>query len=352
MDPASHRPVSVNGWVAPADAPAGSLLLSADVGGTHARLAVLDGAPGRPPALLHYRAYRGADHASLPDVLDAFLASLPLAGIDAARLQGAVLACAGYVLDDAVVNDNLPWALPIEPVRRCLGLPRLAVINDFEALAHGLAFMDPAAARPLVEGTDVPAGSEPMVVMGPGTGLGCAAWLPGGRVLTTEAGQIAFAPGTPREVAIREVLATRHEYVAVEQLLSGPGLLKVYRALGVIDGRAGALASPEEITRHGLAGTDAHAREALEVFAGVLGSFSADLAMLYGALGGIYLAGGFLPRLHDFLLQSTLRERFHARGVMRPWLARVPVRVIEHGQLGVLGAAQWFGQHHPLAETP
>lgn len=356
MDSVNHRPVPVTEAATPPISVQGHRVLAADVGGTHARMAVLDASRGMPLRALHYRVYRGADYANLPAIVDAFMASLADARIDASDMAGAVIACAGYVLDDRVVNDNLPWHLSISAVRDRLKLPRVTVINDFEALAHGLAFMDAKAAMPLIEGIDAPPGTQPMVVMGPGTGLGCAVWLPdtrGSRVLTTEAGQIAFAPGTPREVAVRDVLATQHEYVAVEQVLSGPGLVKVYRALALLDGAVATLVSPEEISAAGIAGNDPRARETLDIFAGVLGSFCADLAMLYGALGGVYLAGGFLPQLHEFLLQSTMRQRFHARGVMRPWLERVPVRVIEHGQLGVYGAAQWFEQSYSLhAETP
>jgi glucokinase len=329
-------------------------LLAADVGGTHARLAVLAASTGAPMQLLHYGVYRGAHFTGLPAIIDTFIASLGELRIDASRIAGAVIACAGYVLGDAVINDNLPWPLPLAAVRERLPVARLMVINDFEALAHGLALVDTGQARTLIDGAATPAPTQPMVVMGPGTGLGCAVWLPASAsVLTTEAGQIAFAPGTAREARIREVLAAQHEYVAVEQYLSGPGLLKVYRALAQLDGASATLASPEAVTAAGLDGSDALARETIEIFAGVLGGFCADLAMLYGALGGIYLAGGFVPQLYPFLLQSTLPERFHARGVMRPWLAQVPVRVIEHGQLGVLGAARRFCQTHALSsENP
>ena len=78
------------------------------------------------------------------------------------------------------------------------------------------------------------------------------------------------------------------------------------------------------------------------MFCGLLGSFTGDLAMLYGASGGVFLAGGILPQIHGFLRASSFAERYFNKGVMRAFLQKVPVRLIEHGQLGVIGAAGWF----------
>jgi len=179
-------------------------------------------------------------------------------------------------------------------------------------------------------------------VMGPGTGLGSAVLLPGKphcTVLPTEAGQISLAPGNAREVAILAELGRDRDYVSYETALSGPGLVNLYRAISTLRGTTATLSEPADVTGAALGGSDAAATEALDVFCGLLGSFVGDLAMLYGARGGVYLAGGILPQVRERLVASSFATRFFNKGVMRAFLQQVPVRLMDHGQLGVIGAA-------------
>jgi glucokinase len=326
----------------------GRPFLAADVGGTHARIGLVVGTAqgSRPVRVLHYHRYSCADWSSLTEMLRDFIGQLAQTPhvAEQNRIDRCAIACAGYVLDDAIVNDNLPWKVSIRELRDSLGIKRLDVINDFEALAFATQFVEAGEVRFIIENTQ-PASAGPVLVMGPGTGLGSAVLLPGephAQVLATEAGQISLAPGTEREIEILRVLARDRAYVSFEDALSGPGLRKVYRALCELRNSPPRLLTPAEITGAALAGTDAAAVETLEVFCGLLGSFVGDLVLLYGARGGAYLAGGILPQIHSFLLASTFTERYFNKGVMRAYLQQVPVRLIEHGQLGVIGAAGWF----------
>jgi glucokinase len=259
------------------------------------------------------------------------------------------VASAGYVLGDAIVNDNLPWPVSIRDIRESLGIASLAVINDFEAVAYATQFMGHADTVAVIE-TSAPQVAGPVLVMGPGTGLGSAVLLPGqphATVLATEAGQVSLAPGNELEIDILRWLARDRAYVSYEHALSGPGLLNLYNAICDVRGAKPQLQMPAEITRSAVERTDAAAIEALNVFCGLLGSFVGDLVLLYGARGGAYLAGGILPQIRDVLLSSTFAERYFNKGVMRPFLQQVPVRLMEHGQLGVIGAAGLYldGQH-------
>ena len=336
--PAAH------GSIRPAAGPTGPFL-AADVGGTHARigLVVVDGAAGQPIRVLHYHRYSCADWPGLVAMLADFvrqLAGTPHAAA-ARRIEHCAVACAGYVLDDAIVNENLPWPVSVREIREVLGIRQLVVINDFEAVAHAAQFVAAEQARSIIA-TPQPAASGPMLVMGPGTGLGSAVLLPGPRraqVLATEAGQVSLAPGTEREIEILRLLRRERPHVSYEDALSGPGLLKLYRALCELRGGTPRLLTPAEVTGAALAGSDGAALEALEIFCGLLGSFVGDLVLLYRACGGVYLAGGILPQIQPFLQASTFAERYFNKGVMRAYLQQVPVRLIEHGQLGVLGAA-------------
>jgi glucokinase len=316
-----------------------AVFLAADVGGTHARIGLVSQQPDgpRPVTVLQYHRYACADWPSLTAVLRDFVSQLD----GSVQVDRCAVASAGYVLGDAIVNDNLPWPVSIRDIRDSLGIGQLAVVNDFEAVAYATQFLGQADTTPVIE-TSAPAARGPVLVMGPGTGLGSAVLLPGqphATVLATEAGQIALAPGNEREIAILRHLARDRAYVSFEHALSGPGLLNLYHALCALNAQAPALTLPNQVTQAALARSDAAAVEALEIFCGLLGSFVGDLVLLYGARGGVFLAGGILPQIRDVLLTSSFRQRFFNKGVMRAFLQQVPVRLMEHGQHGVIGAA-------------
>jgi glucokinase len=227
----------------------------------------------------------------------------------------------------------------LDELRERLGLRQLRVVNDFEALAYATQYLQPHESVAVIE---APSSAGPVAVVGPGTGLGCALLLPGGKgatVLPSEGGHVALAPGNEREMDLLRLLARGRDYVHTGHVLSGPGLVNLYRALGELDGMPAVHAEPERITAAALAGDDALALETLRMFCAMLGGFVGDLAVLFKASGGVFLAGGILPQLSDFLPRSEFRARFFNKGVMRDFLAGVPVRLIEHGRLGVLGAA-------------
>ncbi len=318
--------------------------LAADVGGTHARIGLVSptGKRTEPVALLRYATYECAQFASLGEILRHFLSDHALAPVCCGSI-----ACAGYPDGEQVINSNLPWPVSIPELRAALGVRELALINDFQAMACATEFLG-ADDTTLIAGPAAVA-SGPVLVMGPGTGLGAAVRIPteSGRsiILSTEAGQAAFAPSTPRELAILDRLLRKDAHVPVEQLVSGPGLHTIYRTLGLIEGNPAPLESPARVTDAAIAGTDALARDALDTFCGLLGSVVGDLILLYGAQGGVFMAGGIPPQMRDFLQHSSFHARLLSKGPMRSVLAQVPVRLIEHGNLGVIGAASWFLQH-------
>lgn len=315
--------------------------VAADVGGTHVRVGLVraDDA-GRPLSVSEYRKYQCADYPGLAEILEAYLRQLP--GVAVAR---GVIASAGYPLEDgSVISANLPWKLSPAEIRVRLGFADLRLVNDFEALAHAVAGLQGGPAIRLA-GPETAATHGPVLVLGPGTGLGAAVWIPNGAsavVLATEAGQASLAVGNARELALLAQMLRERSHVSIEHALSGPGLLNLYRAACALRGVEPTLASPNAVTAAALGGDDGAAREALEVFCGLLGSVCGDLALTYGIQGGVYLAGGILPHLGDFLLRSDFAARFLDKGPMREALQRIPVKLVEHGQLGVIGAASWY----------
>lgn len=313
-------------------------MLAADVGGTHARIGLVAGHrdPAQQPAAQVYHSYRCADWAGLGEIIEDFLVNHVH---DRHVVAQCALAVAGYVRGDELVAENLRWPVTISKLRERLHFDQLDIVNDFEALACATQFVHRDDAFDVVAAAGC---SGPTVVIGPGTGLGCAALVPvAGRrvVVPSEAGHIALAPGSEREWKALRRLARGRDYLHTGHVLSGPGLLNLYRALAEIEGTTAVHAQPAAISAAALRGDDPLAHATLAMFCALLGSFAGDLAVIFKASAGVYLAGGILPAIRDFLLASDFRARFLNKGLMRPFLTGVPVRLIEHGQLGVLGAA-------------
>ncbi|NKJ19955.1 glucokinase [Dyella sp. SG609] len=313
--------------------------LAADVGGTHARLALM--APGSGaggPVVQAYRIFRCGEHASFAAIVRAFLDGLAM------RPRELVLACTGCAHEGVLINESLPWRIEPAALAAELRLDQVHLINDFVALTHAAPYIDTARAPVLHTAARAASTPGPIVVVGPGTGLGAAVRLPGSPpvVLASEAGQMQLAARVGREQDVMRLLAGRDTHISYEAVLSGPGVLRVYEALCREQGKAPACAEPAAVTAAAIAGSDPRATETLDLFCGWLGSFAGDLAMLYQATGGIYLAGGFLSRIAGYVRASRFVERFLDKGVMRPFLDNVPVRVVDHGQLGVIGAASWY----------
>ena len=325
-----------------AHAPVASFI-AADVGGTHARIGLVRTGSGARPSVEKFVRYACADYPNLAAILRDFLGSL-----GGERVREAAIACAGYCLDGTIINTNLAWTVSLGQIRSELHLDAVEFVNDFEAVAYAtphLAEGDTTVLAPGREDADAP-----VLIVGPGTGLGAAVRIPAGSghvVLATEAGQAAFAPSSDLEVDVLRILRRRSNHVSIEQVLSGPGLVNLHSALCELEGSPVALDSPAAITRAALDAGDAAARRTLDTFCGLLGGVLGDLVLLYGAQGGAYLAGGILPQIKTYLLGSAFAERFLDKGAMRPVLERVPVRLIEQAQLGVLGGASWYLERRP-----
>lgn len=320
-------------------------ILATDIGGTYARLGLAHpreiGARGVNVG--SFRQYVCADYPGLGSIVGDFLSSL-----NGQNVRGVAIASAGYPLGDTMLQSNLPWPVSLSELRAKFGFHELTLINDFAAIAYGTQFLAPGDATLLSKASSPPA-PGPTLVMGPGTGLGAAVLLPGAHhpmVIGTETGQVAFAPTTDLDIEILKVLRTRQKHVSNENIVSGPGLVNVHSALSVIHSERQLYRTPAEITAAAIDDHEPHAMEALDAFCGALGSVAGQSTLFFGAHGGVQLAGGILPRMKNFLMNSSFLERFHGASPMRSLLEKIPVKLIEHGQLGVIGAASWYFDTH------
>lgn len=318
------------------DSPPG---LAADIGGTNARFALVRGT-GAAMRLLDERRLACTDHGTLAEAVEAYLAM----AAPRARPRRAVIAIAGPVGGDVFRMTNIAWSFSVRETAARLGLDSLRLVNDFTAIARALPGLG-ASDLVRIGGPDLPpaeSAGATLAVLGPGTGLGVGGLVRDGRgdtVMASEGGHVAFAPLDETERGIERILRGRFGRVSWERLLSGPGLVALHAAMAEIEGVAAEALRPDELTARA-AGGDAFAERVLLRFCALLGSFAGDIALAFGAWGGVYIAGGVVPRFTDLLARSDFRQRFEDKGRFRDRLAAVPTRVIVHPDPGLVGAAR------------
>lgn len=323
-------------------------VLSVDVGGTHTRAAIAE-SDGRHCTVVRERRYASAEWPDLLTLLRDFLA----AG-DARPAQGCI-AVAGPISDDGghAQVTNLPWRLDRDRLRAELGCERLALVNDFAAVGHGIAALDTGHLECLQTGTAHP--FAPRAVLGAGTGLGQALLVRGDagyEVLATEGGHVDFAPQTELQCELWRILQREHGHVSYERLVSGPGLVFIYRFLCARQGGHSADPAPllqasdpaAAITQAALAGRDPLAGGALDEFVRIYGAQAGNLALNCLPFGGLYLAGGIAPKILPRLRDGAFLAAFNAKGRMEPVTRRIPVHVVVHPDPGLLGAALLAGR--------
>ncbi len=296
----------------------------ADIGGTNARFALIDAAGRTGEA----RILRCADYPDPVAAAEAFLGETA----PASRPKRGAFAVASPLTGDQVTMTNHPWSFSVDDVRRRLGLDALRVINDFAAIA--LAIPHLGRDDHYRVGGGEPVRDAPVAILGPGTGLGVSALIPtaeGWVPLATEGGHVTMAAFDEREAAVLAHLRRTYGHVSAERVISGPGLVNLYRSLCALEGlRADPAATPDEVSRLAADGTCPVAAGALEMFCAMLGTVASDLALSLGALGGVYIAGGIVPKLGPTFAASGFRRRFEDKGRYATYLASIPVFVITH----------------------
>ena len=319
-------------------------VLAGDVGGTNARLALVQVADGRA-VIREHRTYPSRAYAGLAAIVRTFYAET------GARPARACIGVPCPAAEDECRAANLPWRVDAGALASDIAIASTALINDFTAIGHGIAFLGPEDVETLQPGE--PKARAPIAIIGAGTGLGMGFLTWRGdhyEVHGSEGGHIGFAPRGERQAGLARSLEREFGRVSQERLLSGPGILGTYRYLAT----PGAGAAPEDpavhaeferddpaavIVRHALAGTDALCRQTLDLFVDALGAAAGDLALTVLARGGVYIGGGIAPRIVGQLRNGAFLRAFRDKGRLSEFIARVPVRVILNSHVGLLGAA-------------
>lgn len=307
------------------------LRLIADIGGTNARFAVAE--QGR---FDHLRILHTGDFPSLAEAARAYLAGLP----DRLQPTQAALAIAGPVASDRIALTNQNWSFSSAELMLELGLDDLLVLNDFAAQAMAIPYLAASDVAQIGPGTRAENG--PIAIMGPGTGFGMSCLIPdpnGWSQLSSEGGHATMPPATDEESRILDVLRARYGHVSIERALSGHGLTNLYEAVCDLADVPPRPLDPGEVSAEAVGGTDRYCVQALDLFCAMLGTAAGDLALTLGATGGLYIAGGIVPRIKDYFAASEFRARFTAKGRLSTYLEAIPTYLILHPWPALLGLA-------------
>jgi len=313
-------------------------MLLGDIGGTKARFALFRNDKLGPVETLSV-----ADYPGIADAIDAFFSQHDRRD----RVTHACLAIAGPVHSDHCLITNSGWLVDAEELCTTFGLASLRLINDFEAVAWSL---------PQLRSTDVYAigsgqvkSGAPAVVLGPGTGLGMACLLLGPGtpiVIASEGGHTTIPASCHREDIIIDRLRQRFGHVSAERVLSGGGLENLYRTMAAIDG----ISTPErrafEITQAAIEGICPTSVAAVDMFCSMLGTVAGNLALTFAARGGVYIAGGIMPQICEYVARSKFREQFVAKGRFRAYLEAIPTSIIIHPDPAFIGLQRLAMQGH------
>ncbi len=319
-------------------------VLCGDIGGTKTVLRLLASDRTGPQTLAEER-YASADFAEFNDLLTTFLRT-PQAS-DPQDIARACFAVAGPIETGTERQTarvtNLPWRIDSAELAQRFALDQVRLINDFAAIAYGLDGLRPDALLTLQPGA--PAGGGTRLILGPGTGLGVALAYDGTdgiRVQASEGGHADFAPSTATEWELLRALQEQFEHVSWERVVSGPGLVALYRFFAGA-GAAAVLAAPDPaaaITERAGAQNDPAAVTALRTFVRLLGRFAGNLALIALPDGGVYIGGGIAAKIADALRGEEFLHAFGAKGRMSELMARFPVRIILDPDAGLAGATQ------------
>jgi len=307
-------------------------VLIADIGGTNARLAVLPDTHSklRPFPTVGTGDYAGFAEAAGAAVLDA-TAMMP---------KSLLLALAGPLRDGPMKLTNASWVIDPPALLEALHLETVIVFNDFEALSLALPALKSDQVVQIGGGTAQP--RQPRVVLGPGTGLGVAALVYGDQSYTPlagEGGHTTMGPVTPRDFEVWPHLARRGGRISGEALLSGDGLVRLFRAVARAENSdPDVCESGADVTTRADGG-DPIAHEAVMLFLSYLGRLSGDLALVFMAKGGVYIAGGIAPRLRRHFERSAFRAEFEAKVPHEAVMAKIPTFLVTEARPAVAGLA-------------
>jgi glucokinase len=312
--------------------PAHTLTLVADIGGTNTRVALADGTELLPQTVRKYRNHGVPD---LETVVRRYLSDE--GGVDCA---GACIAVAGPVREGVGEMTNIDWSVDRGALARATSAKNVAILNDLQAQAHALGHLNAAALRQVKSGTQ-PSADAAKLVIGIGTGFNAAPLFRtqgGPLVPPSESGHVSLPIRNAADLRLADYIKAEHGFPAIEDVLSGRGLERIYHWLGHEAGDA-RTKSAADIMAGVSDGFDPRAEKAGGVFVRILGTVAGDLALIHLPFGGIYLSGGVARSIAPHLDRLGFAAAFRDKGRFSGFMDNFSISVIEDDSAALIGCA-------------
>jgi glucokinase len=295
-----------------------SQALLGDIGGTNSRFGLIDMGSTE---VRDVEALKNDNFKSLEEAISHYLKKRGIT-----ELAAAAVDVAAPVDRETITLTNRDWTFSSESLRHAARAKRFKLLNDFEALAWSLPYI---AEKDLVQLGGMRMDRPHLkVVLGPGTGLGGAILAPrpeGGWIpIPGELGHMTLPINSAEELALKDKIVGRNSFAEIEDILTGPGMLALYKAIAA----TGSLTTPEQVMQAGLAESDHDAVRTLDHFMTFLMRLAGDVAMGLQARGGVYLAGGIAPSLVEKLKAPKYRSVFEDKGRISGVMKPIPLYVI------------------------
>lgn len=315
-------------------------VLTGDIGGTNARFVLFDNGHYQADT---FRVIPVVKYRDLGDAIEAYLQQIDCRSVDQASFSFA----STHEYQDLMELTNSDLSLSVSGLQKRFSLQRCRVVNDFTAAAVGIMSLPADCLSVIHQGRVDSRG--PRAVIGPGTGLGVSGlvnagsyWLP----LQSQGGHVSMAAQTPRELAIYSVLENKYTHVSAERYLSGIGTVELYRAICQLDKLPAVYEKAEQVSAAAIEQRCVVCTEVLQLFCKWLGVVASDLAVTLGSTGGIYIAGGIVPRLGEFFLQSDFKYWLHNKGRFSEFVAEMPVSLVTGGEPALYGSYTCLDEHY------
>lgn len=309
-------------------------ILIGDIGGTNARFGLVLDAFAEPKMfpIIPTTSYASIEEALQTSILDK----------TSVQPRSAIIAVAGPVKGDDIPLTNAGWVIKPKDMLKALSLEDVIIINDFEAQALAIASIGDDGREQIGPGAILESAS--CAVLGPGTGLGVAglvhaqhAWIP----VPGEGGHVDVGPRSERDYQIWPFLEPIEGRISAEQLLCGRGIVNIYRAVCESNVQDPHLADPAAVTTAALAGSDEAAVETVSLFSTYLGRVAGDMAMIFMARGGVFLAGGISQKILPALKKPEFRQAFEDKAPHSALLRTIPTFVVTHPTAALSGLASY-----------
>jgi glucokinase len=316
------------------------MLLAGDIGGTKTLLGLFDRVLPRPNPVAS-RIFSTLEYGDLATMISVFATEV---AVPRASIEAASFGVAGPVIGESAQLTNVPWRLDARRLAETLDIRRVSLLNDLHAMAYAVPVLHSAELHVLQEGVALAGGNMALIAAGTGLGEALLHFVDGRFVPSPcEGGHADFAARTERDITVLRALVQRYKRASVEHVVSGPGLVNLYRAMHT--GRCGAVGdasdrdAPAAITSAGLEARCPACVETLAAFVEAYGAEAGNLALRTVATAGLFVGGGIAPKILPALADGTFMDAFRDKAPLHELMARIPVKVILHPEPGLLGAA-------------